>query len=248
MARPKKIRFLSEDRIASDFFNGLPEERLPGEIYLLQATVGALISRIRRMDEETSRQLAVFIELLASRWKVWSYWKAAKLPMRDPAREWKEHHDVLMEIALGKKTKRTHCKETLLIQSRMLDRHTAELSDFTKCRNLLTKKDWFAKKAPFVNSLLTVVPCFCNYDGKLIERVRSSLANDGLKEVFVQPIWFDKFLAKPLTKARVRNAWLAMLHVTTESGIEKIKKWPSSFTSHEIKGRNYCDFLWTNQL
>lgn len=246
MARPRKGRFRSDDITILNFFNGLPEEQLPREVYLLQATVGALIKRIRLMNEETARQLDVFITQLAVRATVWRKRKSKSWERSDASEEWRDYCEILEEIALGKTSRRTHCKETVILQGRWLDRYLSGHyslpgnSDFMKCRNSDSRRKWILNHANVLNDILSLMPCFCYYKGKIVEK-------RGSKALFVEPHWLKSFLNKGVwTPVLVREAWLAMLHGTTMNEIAQIRKGPSSFSSRANMTPTLEDFLWTS--
>lgn len=217
MARPKKTPITLKEVGGAHAFKSTHGDPLPDRVDLLQETVCALLNRIRRRDEDEARQVATFVKVLAARA---AYWKAySQTPQEGEAinKEWGEYRDLLCEIALGKKTKVTHCRESILDQSRLLDHYLDDHGDFSTCRNLTTRLAWVACHQDAIFSLLTVIPCFCSYTGTLMPSPSH-----------------QKVMKTALKRAIFRNIILGELHYTTQGQIEKLRKGQTSFTSDKL--------------
>lgn len=217
MARPKKTSITVEEVGGSEAFKETYGDPLPARVDLLQETVCALLNRIRRRDEKDARQVAVFLRVLAARA---AYWNASRPTPQDGEavnKEWGEYRDLLCEIALGRTTKAEHCRESILDQSRLLDKYLNDHEDFSKCRNLTTRLGWIVRHQEAMLSLLTVIPCFCIYKGALTPKPSHRKAMETM-----------------LTPATFRNIILGILHITVPGQIEKIRKGHGSFTTDEL--------------
>lgn len=217
MARPKKRSVTPEDISSASAFQQTYGDPLPARVDLLQETICALLNRMRRMDEETARQVAVFLRVLAARCAYWDKARSAPQDGLQVNQEWGEYRDLLCEIALGKKTKMTHCKQSVLEQGQLLDQYLEEHGEFARCRNLTTRLEWLARHEEAMRTLLTVIPCFCVYKDAL------------------EPTAADReVLSATLTRATLRNLILGMLHCTTPKQIGKIRKGPTAFTTDDL--------------
>ena len=229
MARPKKTAVTPEAAASIDSFRKTHLDPLPTRVDLLQTIVLALLNRIRRMDAETVRHVGVFVRVLAARS---AYWESARSTPQDgveATREWDEYHDLLAEIALGKKTKFTHCRESVIDHRRLLDLYLADHGDFSTCRNLLTIRQWITKHEDAIIDLLLPIPCFCSYGAAIM------------------PVTLDRQLKQDLsgnlTPGRFRDILLGMLHCTRHDQIAKICKGSTAFTTDELLYRHLDDVL-----
>lgn len=220
MARPKKAPFTAHEAAGVAAFHHIHGDPLPRRADLLQETVCALLNRLKRTDPETARQAAVFLYVLAARSAYWDKQRATPHNAIDLHREWKEYRDLLCEIALGTKTKRTHCQETILDQGRVLDRYFERHADFFQCRNLATRQHWILKHEASMLARLTVMPCFCTYGEALLPATL--------------PRRLRAALIAPCTTGKIRDLLLACLHSTTPVQIAKIRKGSHSFTSKAL--------------
>lgn len=217
MGRPKNISITPEEVGGVQAFKDTYGDPLPNRVELLQETVCALLNRMRRMDKETTRQVTVFVKVLAARAAYWNASRSTPQGGEEVIREWREYRDLLCEIALGEKTKFTHCRESILDQSRILDQYLMENRDYLKCRNLVTRLAWVAHHQNMMLSLLTVIPCFCSY-----------------KDTLTLDPSHKKAMAAAPKPAAFRDIILGMLHCTTNNQIVKIRKGPASFTTNEL--------------
>jgi hypothetical protein len=235
MARPNKTGKSNKEEAVIGALRDAADRRwplMPTNVETLQATVDALLERIGRKNEEEAWQLGVYIELLGALDAYWSTIPSNPLDTLRATRECSEISVMIDAISRGESTKQTHCKETIILQGRILDRYLDEHSDFVICRNAQARKDWLQKHASAIDELITPVPCFCSYLDKFVTDnwTINPHSQEKLKDVWVQPKWIDGFLARVLTAARLRDALLAMLHGTTVAQVMKIKTQPSLFT------------------
>lgn len=221
MARPKKTSSTPEATAGVDSFRQTYLDPLPTRVDLLQTIVLALLNRIRRMDAETVRQVSVFVRVLAARSAYWDSTRSTPQDGVEATREWHEYHDLLAEIALGKKTKMTHCPESVIEHRRLLDLYLGQHGDFSTCQNLLTTREWIAKHEDTILELLEPIPCFCSYGDALMPATLS------------RPL--KQALCGNLTPGRFRDILLALLHCTTPTQIQKICKCPTSFMNDEFR-------------
>jgi hypothetical protein len=221
MARPKKTSVTLQETASVDAFRHTHGDPLPARIDLLQELVCALLNRMQRMDAETLRQVAVFVRVLAARS---AYWERARSTQHQDVievnREWKDYRKLLSEIALGKKTKLTHCGESVIDHGRLLDHYLAQHSDFSTCRNWVTTREWITKHEQAILDLLLPIPCFCSYGDAL------------MPATFSKPL--KQAMSGRLTQGRFRDILLSLLHCTTHAQIAKIRKGASSFTTDKL--------------
>ena len=239
MARLNKTGKSNKEEAVIGALRGAADKRtqlMPIDVDLLQATVSALIERISNKNEEEARQLDVYVELLGALADYWSKIPSNPLDSLKESRECSEYSVIIGAIAGGETTKQTHCKETIIIQGRILDRYLIEHSDFAICRNAQTRKDWLQKHASAINELITPVPCFCAYLDQFVTDnwTINPQIQEELKDVWVQPKWIDGFLARVLTAARLRDAVLAMLHGTTVAQVLRVRAQRSPLTRESL--------------
>lgn len=215
MSRPKKTPISPEQDAGIESFKSIYEYPLPAQVDLLQGTVSALLHRIKHMDKEAAQQVAVFVQVLAARAV---YWENRALSGRaDIHRAWQDYRELLTEIALGKKTKNTHCVETIVPQGGLLDRYLEAHPEFSQCRNAVTRFAWITEHGPAIQDLLKPIPCFCFYAADLIPSTPDP--------------WLKRVLKSQPTAAKMRDALLGLLHGTTHAQIASVRKQPASFPS-----------------
>lgn len=181
------------------------------------------------MDADTVRQVGVFVRVLAARAAHWERARSTPQDGIEATREWGEYHDLLAEIALGKKTKLTHCAEAVRDHRRLLDLYLAQHVDFSTCRNLLTTCEWITKHEDAIIDLLLPIPCFCSYgDALMPARLPPPLRKD---------------LNGNLTPGIFRDILLGLLHCTTHAQIAKICKGPTTYTTDELLYRPLDEVL-----
>lgn len=228
MARPKKRSIPPKEAALFEAYDKICDDPLPDRVDLLQAIICALLTRIRRKDEREANQLVVLLHAITARAE---YWKNQPAKPKDPLdawgpdhREWEASYTTLLrEMCVGETRRSSHCMETIVDQGTLLDRYLEDHPEILKLRNSTMRMEWIVKHAPTINDLLIPFPCFCDYYEKIIV---TDWVQDQLKDILVEPRWLKKFASNTLTTARLRDAFLAMLHGVTIAEIVQIKKKP----------------------
>lgn len=238
MARPKKTSIHPKDAALFEAYEQTCEDLLPDRVDLLTAVLSALLARIRRRDEKEADQIMVLIRAITARA---AYFKKHRV---NEEHGWATSYaDLVREITLRRTTRSSHCRETISDQGMLLDRYLEEHPDFLRLNNASTRTGWIEKHAPAVNELLTTLPCFCRYDADMF--VETKFDDHGLREVLVTPKWLKEFTGSRVTAAKLRDAFLAMLHGIKIDEILQIRKKPGLLiTEAPLFGSEDADWLW----
>lgn len=236
MARPKKRPIHPKEAALFEAYEETCQDLLPERDDLLSAIVAALLARIRHRDEREADQIMILIRAMTARA---AYFKKQRV---EEKHGWAtSYRDLLREIYRRPTTRSTHCRETVIDQGVLLDRYLEEHPAFLRLNNTVTRIEWIEKHAPAVNELLIVFPCFCKYDADMF--IETKWDERGLREVLAKQKWLNEFTKSRLTAAKLRDAFLAMLHGTQIDEIVQIRKKPGLLIT-ESSSCGYVDDEW----
>ncbi len=236
MARPKKRPIHPKEAALFEAYEETCQDLLPERDDLLSAIVAALLARIRRRDEREADQIMILIRAMTARA---AYFKKQRV---EEKHGWASSYaDLLREIVQRSTTRSTHCRETVIDQGVLLDRYLEEHPAFLRLNNTVTRIEWIEKHAPAVNELLIAFPCFCKYDADMF--IETKWDERGLREVLAKQKWLNGFTKSRLTAAKLRDAFIAMLHGTRIDEIVQIRKKPGLLIT-EAPSCGYEDDKW----